>query len=162
MLDYLEKLAIIESYPQLTKKTVSLGRVNFQYDDSAAGKKNVVYHLHPNGNGYIYAKGIAGYDCDEKGMVNIRDFSEDELRTLIKAAIHALSAEGVYEMATQDGNDREIWSTADGSRLQIIYENELWNVYVYGRDLLDGTFRTYKEAREYLIEEGFRPQKAAR
>ncbi|CAM3217068.1 hypothetical protein [Sporolactobacillus spathodeae] len=155
MLDYQQKLAIIASFPELSRKEVSLGRVNFQYSGSASEKKNVVYHLHPNGNGFVYAKGLDGYDADSKGMVNIREFSEDELRTILKQAIHALSPEGVYEVATQGGVDREIWSTRSGQQLQIIYENELWNVYA--GDLLDGTFRTYNEAKEYLIEEGFHP-----
>lgn len=84
MLDYEQKLAIIESFPELEKKEVSLGRVNFQYSGSVADKKNVVYHLHPNGNGYVYAKGIGGYETDAKGMVNIRDFSEEDLQAIIK------------------------------------------------------------------------------
>lgn len=156
MLDYEQKLAIIESFPELEKKEVSLGRVNFQYSGSVADKKNVVYHLHPNGNGYVYAKGIGGYETDAKGMVNIRDFSEEDLQAIIKKAIHALSAEGAYETATADGNDHEIWLSRSGQKLEVIYENELWNVYA--GELLDGTFRTYREAREYLIEEGFRPE----
>lgn len=154
LLDYSQKLAIVESFPELEKKDVSLGRVNFQYPESAADKKTVVYHLHPNGNGYVYAKGIEGYDADPKGMVNIRDFSESELQTLLKKAIFALSPEGVYEKETADGNDHELWVTPSGrQQLEIIYDNELWNVYA--GDLLDGTFRTYKEAIEYLDEEGF-------
>ncbi|MFT8318758.1 MAG: hypothetical protein ABF651_10890 [Sporolactobacillus sp.] len=155
MLDYQQKLSIIENFPELTKKEVSLGRLNFQYEGSVSEKKNIVYHLHPNGNGYVYAKDAEGYETDNKGLVNIRDFSEDELRAILHAAIHALSAEGAYEAATADGKDHEIWATRSGQQLEIIYENELWNVYA--GDLLDGTFRTYKEACEYLIEEGFHP-----
>ncbi|MDD9148332.1 hypothetical protein OYT88_07190 [Sporolactobacillus sp. CQH2019] len=157
MLDYQQKLSIIESFPELKKKEVSLGRINFQYADSVADKKNVIYHLHPNGNGYGYAKDIDGYEPDAKGMVNIRDFSEEELRGIIKKAIHALSAEGAYEAATAGGVDHEIWINRSGQSLEVIYENDLWNVYA--GELLDGTFRTYLEAREYLIEEGFRPEK---
>ncbi|TGA97999.1 hypothetical protein E4665_10065 [Sporolactobacillus shoreae] len=157
MLDYQQKLSVIESFPELEKKEVSLSRLNFQYTESAADKKNVVFHLHPNGNGYVYARGIDGYETDEKGLVNIRDFSEDELRTILEKAIHALSPEGIYEVNTADGIDHEIWSNRDRQKLEVIYDNELWNVYA--GDLLDGTFRTYKEAKEYLIEEGFHPQK---
>ncbi|MFT8310919.1 MAG: hypothetical protein ABF629_07130 [Sporolactobacillus sp.] len=154
LLDYNQKLSIFESFPELECKSVSLGRVNFQYPGSAADKKTIVYHLHPNGNGYVYAKGIEGYEADPKGMVNIRDFSEEELRTLLKKAIFALSPEGVYEKETADGNDHERWVTPSGRQeLEIIYDNELWNVYA--GDQLDGTFRTYKEAVEYLVEEGF-------
>lgn len=155
MLDYQQKLSIIESFPELTKKEVSLGRLNFQYEESASEKKNVVYHLHPNGNGYVYAKDVEGYKTDTRGLVNIRDFSEAELRAILHVAIHTMSPEGAYEVATADGNDHELWATRSGQQLEIIYENELWNVYA--GDLLDGTFRAYKEAREYLIEEGFHP-----
>jgi hypothetical protein len=157
MLDYQQKLAIIESFPELEKKEVSLGRVNFRYDGSASEKKNVVYHLHPNGNGYVYAKGIDGYSADKKGMVNIRDFSEEDLKAIIEKSIHALSPEGVYEANTADGVDHQIWTNRDRQTLEIIYENELWNVYA--GDLLDGTFMTYNEAKEYLLEEGFEPKK---
>ncbi|MCL1631326.1 hypothetical protein M3N64_05095 [Sporolactobacillus sp. CPB3-1] len=154
MLDFKQKLAIIQSFPELEQKSVSLGRINFQYPGSAAERKNIVYHLHPNGNGYVYAKGIDGYRADPKGMVNIRDFSEEDLRTLLKKAIHALSPQGIYEKETEGGNDHELWVTPSGrQQLEVIYENELWNVYA--GDLLDGTFRTYKEAVEYLNEEGF-------
>ncbi|WP_010630668.1 hypothetical protein [Sporolactobacillus vineae] len=156
MLDYQQKLAIIESFPELEKKEVSLGRVNFQYPGSASEKKNVVYHLHPNGNGYVYARGIDGYSADKKGLVNIRDFSEDALKSIIAKSIHTLSPEGVYEARTADGVDHQIWTNRDRQTLEIIYENELWNVYA--GELLDGTFTTYKEATEYLIEEGFHPK----
>ncbi|RYL95072.1 hypothetical protein EWI07_03335 [Sporolactobacillus sp. THM7-4] len=156
MLDYQQKLAVIASFPELERKDVSLGRVNFQYPGSVADKKNVVYHLHPNGNGYVYAKGIEGYETDDKGFVNIRDFSGEELRRILKKAIHALSPEGAYEKATAGGNDHEIWINQQGQKLEIVYDHELWNVYA--GELLDGTFRTYKEAKEYLIEEGFRPE----
>ena len=48
MLTFEEKLAIIESFPELERKNVSLGRVNFHFEGSIYEKKNVVYHLHPN------------------------------------------------------------------------------------------------------------------
>ncbi|MCO7125560.1 hypothetical protein NIE88_07220 [Sporolactobacillus shoreicorticis] len=154
LLDYNQKLSIFESFPELERKSVSLGRVNFQYPGSAANKKTVVYHLHPNGNGYVYAKDIEGYEADSKGMVNIRAFSGEELHTLVKKTIFALSPEGVYKKETADGNDHEQWVTPSGRQeLEIIYDNELWNVYA--GDELDGTFRSYKEAAEYLVEEGF-------
>lgn len=156
MLDFKQKLEIISSFPELERKNVSLGRVNFHYPDSVMDKKVVVYHLHPNGNGYVYAKDVDAYETDDRGMVNIRDFSEEELRQIIREAIHALSEEGAYERATADGVDHEIWINPHRQTLEIIYENELWNVY--GGEMLDGTFRSYREAKEYLIEEGFRPK----
>lgn len=55
MLTFEEKLSIIETFPELQRKDVSLGRVNFHYPESVQEKKIVVQHLHPNGNGFVYA-----------------------------------------------------------------------------------------------------------
>ncbi|MDF2535977.1 MAG: hypothetical protein K0R18_2136, partial [Bacillales bacterium] len=87
MLTFTEKLEIIESFPELTRKDVSLGRINFQYEESFNDKKNIVYHLHPNGNGFVYVGKLRGYDIDEKGMVNIREFSAQDLRSIIEKSI---------------------------------------------------------------------------
>ena len=89
MLTFEEKLAIIESFPELERRTVSMGRMNFHYEESASDKKNVVYHLHPNGNGFVYGAELEGYHKNEKGMVNIRDFSSDELQNHY-SKIHSL------------------------------------------------------------------------
>ncbi|PGL67909.1 hypothetical protein [Bacillus sp. AFS055030] len=150
MLTYEEKLAIIESFPELTKKPVSLGRTNFQYEESLKEKKNVVYHLHPNGNGFVYAEGIKGYKTNEKGMVNIREFTEDELRTVLTKSIESLSTEPIYE---EDEEVEEIWVNANGQTLKLVSEMDMWNVYA--GENLDGTFNSYGEACEYLDEEGF-------
>lgn len=93
MLTFEEKLSIIESFPELERKNVSLKRVNFHFEESRLDKKNVVYHLHPNGNGFVYAYFIKGYKTDAKGMINIREFSEEELRSLIEKVIERLSQE---------------------------------------------------------------------
>ncbi|MDF2904672.1 MAG: hypothetical protein K0S25_2310 [Bacillus sp. (in: firmicutes)] len=99
MLTFEEKLAIIEAFPELQRKNVSLGRVNFQYEESVTDKKNVVYHLHPNGNGFVYAENISGYQPDDKGMVNIRDFSKQDLRSIIQESILSLAQRPVSESA---------------------------------------------------------------
>lgn len=144
MLTFEEKLAIIESFPELTRKDVSLNRVNFHYEDSIFEKKIVVYHLYPNGNGFVYAERIGEYETDKKGMVNIRDFTEVELRNIIREAIESLSPQ-----------KPETWVNDENHTLTLINEYDLWNVYA--GDLLDGTFPTYNAAINYLEEEGFRP-----
>ncbi|WP_088012809.1 hypothetical protein [Gottfriedia acidiceleris] len=153
MLTYEEKLTIIESFPELTKKPVSLGRTNFQFEESLKEKKNVVYHLHPNGNGFVYAEGIKGYKTNEKGMVNIREFTEDELRTILTKSIESLSIEPIFE---EDEEVEEIWVNATGQILKLVSEMDMWNVYA--GENLDGTFNSYGEACEYLDEEGFHVQ----
>ena len=92
MLTFAEKLAIIESFPQLQRKDVSLGRVNFHFEESVYDKKIVVQHLHPNGNGFVYAGHLPNKETDKKGLVNIRDYSEEELRDLLRKSIAYLSA----------------------------------------------------------------------
>ncbi|MGO4889849.1 hypothetical protein ACJ2A9_19045 [Anaerobacillus sp. MEB173] len=150
MLTFEEKLTIIESFTELERKDVSLGRVNFQYPDSSYDQKNVVYHLHPNGNGFVYAGKMTGYQTNDKGMVNIRDFTEKALRSTIRKAILSLTPKETEEL--QDPAE-EVWINDNTVTLTLLKEDEMWNVYA--DDFLDGTFTTYKEATNYLEAEGF-------
>lgn len=154
MLTFEQKLAIIESFPQLERKNVSLGRVNFHFAESKYDKKNVVYHLHPNGNGFVYAEFLEGYDLDPKGMVNIRDFTEGELKSIIEQSIESLSANSTIESAIIEDNEEERWINPENHTLILVHEDDMWNVYA-GLNL-DGTFLSYNEAKQYLEEEGFR------
>lgn len=158
MLTFEEKLAIIESFPELKRKDVSLGRVNFHYEDSATEKKNVVYHLHPNGNGYVYAEQVKGYDPDDRGLVNIHDFSESELRKIISKSIHSLSLsippKPSLKSDIEVDAEQETWINSSNQTLLVIHEDQMWNVYA-GLNL-DGTFTSYIEAQRYLEEERFK------
>ena len=156
MLTFEEKLAVIESFPELQRKSVSLGRVNFQYEESVTEKKNVIYHLHPNGNGFVYGENLDGYAKDNKGMVNIRDFSKQDLRSIIQQSIQSLSKRTVSEEAIIGDVEEERWINAENHTLIIMNEDDMWNVYA-GLNL-DGTFPSYNEAKQYLLEEGFRKQ----
>jgi len=158
MLTFNEKLAIIESFPELERKDVSLKRVNFQLPDSISEKKNIVYHLHPNGNGFVYAGHLSHYDTDEKGMVNIRDFSKEQLQTILTESISALSpqAKPINEEAVIGELKEERWIDPEGNVLILLFENEAWNIY-YGLNL-DATFDTYEEAIDFMREEGFQPE----
>ena len=156
MLTFNEKLAIIESFPELERKDVSLKRVNFQLPSSASDKKNVVYHLHPNGNGFVYAGNLHSNQTDDKGMVNIRDFSADELKKLIKESIESLLPveKSLAEEAIIGNQVEERWVNEEKSHLIVINENDTWNIY-FGLNL-EESFDTYGEAEEFLQEEGFR------
>lgn len=149
MLTFEEKLAIIETFSELERKDISMGRVNFHYEQSAIDKKIVVHNLHPNGNGFVYTKNIGNYDTDDKGMTNIRDYSKNELTDIIQQAIISLSPEANAEIIPDD----EHWINANEQTLLLVYEDGLWNVY--GGQNLDGSFHSYKQAVQFLDEEGF-------
>src|ERR1700737_4222471 len=91
MLTFEEKLAVIAAFTVLQRRAVSMGRVNFHYEAIIIDKKIVVYHLHPNGNGFVYAEHVPHTATDDKGFVNIRDYSADELHNLIQASMVSLS-----------------------------------------------------------------------
>ncbi|MBV6712078.1 hypothetical protein [Paenibacillus chitinolyticus] len=162
MLTFEQKIAIMESFPELQRKNVSLGRVNFHYEDSAYDKKTVGYHFHPNGNGYIYAGQIQGAETDDKGLVNIRDYTEEQLRNLAGAAIRSLAA-GAGTSGTADhitgssGHDEQTWENADGHVLTVKPEDDMW--FIHAGLNLDSVFESYEEAVEYLEEEGFARKK---
>ncbi|WP_053366651.1 hypothetical protein [Bacillus sp. FJAT-27245] len=152
MLTFQEKLAIIEAFPELERKNVSLGRVNFQFEGSRTDKKNVVYHLHPNGNGFVYAGGLDGYQTDEKGLVNIRDFSAEELKSVVAKSISLLSGSDEVP-STVSRTEPERWANKRNDVLVVAHEDELWNVY-FGANL-EESFGTYREVEDYMAEEGF-------
>ncbi|AIQ45173.1 hypothetical protein R70723_04130 [Paenibacillus sp. FSL R7-0273] len=163
MLTFEQKLAIFDSYPELERRDVSLGRVNYHFEESRHDKKTVASHLHPNGNGFVYAGLLRGYETDGKGLVNIRDYSEADLRELISASISSLS---MYipdapapskrkKKAAASAGAETLWTNADGNTLSLKFEEDLW--YLYAGLQLEMAFETIEEAEEYLAEEGFRP-----
>lgn len=152
MLSFEQKLAIADEFKVLTRKDVSLGRVNYQYEGSAFDKKNVVYHLHRSGNGYVYAGRLDGYETDDKGFANIAEFSAERLREIIAASIASLTAAG-GGVEAEPAEER--WQNAKRQSLELKYDEEDRMWYVYAGLNLDGAFESYAEAVEYLEEEGF-------
>ncbi|MBX0359315.1 hypothetical protein [Halobacillus sp. Nhm2S1] len=148
MLTFEEKLNIIEEFPELEKKEISLGRVNFHYEESVYDKKIVVYRLHPNGNGFVYAGELDGYATDEKGMVNIKEISADELRALIREAIESLSLSPAEKNPVM-----EEWLNDNDQSLVLMREED--GFHVYAEEQLEGTFNSYEEAVNFLEQEGF-------
>lgn len=144
MLTFEEKQDIIDAFPQLTKKEVSMKRLNYHFEDSLYDKKIVVQHLHPNGNGFIYLEDVPGYETDTRGLVNIREASADELRQMVEDAIEGLSME--IETIV------ERWT--DGQNVLILQEEfDAWGLYHEGN--LEDSFGDYEEAVQYLKEERF-------
>ena len=154
MLSFEEKLKVIESFPQLERKNVSLKRVNFHFEESGSDKKNVVYHLHPNGNGFVYADKLDEYDTDDRGLVNIRDFSKEELRDIIEKSIQSLTPNALEEGSLdEEAAEEEKWLDADKNTLLLLQEEGFWNIYAGAN--LENSFSSYEEACDYLKEEGF-------
>ncbi|MCG7336692.1 hypothetical protein MHZ95_15605 [Sporosarcina sp. ACRSM] len=149
MLTFEQKQAIIESFPELTRKDVSMKRVNYHYEESLYDKTIVVQHLHPNGNGFVYVAGISGYEVDERGLVNIREATEAELRQAVADSIQALSEE-----QTEREPVEQTWVNGDGEKLVLKEELDAWNIY-HGLNLED-SFGDYEEAVAYLKEERFK------
>jgi len=153
MLTFEEKLAIFESYPELTRNDVSLGRVNFHFEESKKDKSIVVYHLHPNGNCFIFGGFVKGYKKNDKGMINVREFPEEDIRLVVEKSITSLSQEAYEGLADFEPQVEETWANRNLQTLVLIKEEDMWSVYA-GKNL-DGIFTTYNEAASYLEEEGF-------
>lgn len=151
MLTFEQKQAIIESFPGLKKKEISLKRVNYHFENSLYEKTIVVEKLHPNGNGFVFVGDLLRYEkeANDKGLVNIRDYDETQLREIVEDAITYLSEEIEDEEPTV-----EIWRNREGEKLDLVCEQRSWNVY-HGENL-EEAFGTYDAAKSYLLEEGFR------
>jgi len=151
MLTFEQKQAIIESFPELTKKEVSLKRVNYHFEGSLYDKKTVIYHLHPNGNGFVFVGDLKKYKADNKGMANIREATEEELRDMITDSIAILSEEEQFE--EEDVVEEQIWTNDEGLALKLVHEDTLWNIYHSHN--LEESYESFDEAEEYLLTEGF-------
>ncbi|WP_028783644.1 hypothetical protein [Thalassobacillus devorans] len=146
MLTFEQKISIMEEFGELTRKDVSLGRVNFHFYGSLFDKTIVAYHLHPNGNGFVYTGDMHGFDSNQKGLVNIRDYDETQLRNIVKASIANLSSDAEI-------SHKQVWRGPEDQSLLLVQEDYFWNIYT--GDMLEDSFETYNEAEAYLKEEGF-------
>lgn len=151
MLSFEEKQAIIESFPELTRKEVSMKRLNYHFEDSLYDKTVVVQHLHPNGNAFIYLAGVSGYTSDDRGLVNVREATEIELRKMIQDSIQSLGQAEAEKVQIE-----ETWVNGENT-LMLKEEEGYWNVY-HGLNLED-SFGDYEEAIDYLKEEQFSLQR---
>lgn len=171
MLTFEQKLDVLQSYPQLQRKNVSLGRVNFHFEESTVEKKIVAFHIHPNGNGFVYAGLLDEYETDDKGFVNIRDYSEEQLRTLLDATMKTMSSQPKPVNEVVETNTSSVipfssgssvggqWINDEGHTLILKYEDDMWCLYAGNN--LDMAFESRREADDYLREEGFKPNMRA-
>ncbi|MEK3888733.1 hypothetical protein [Bacillus sp. FSL K6-3431] len=155
MLSFEQKQAIIETFPQLIRKEVSMKRLNYHFAESLFDKTIVVHYLHPNGNGFVYVGDLEKYDTDSRGLVNIREVSEEELRTIITDSIKYLAEGKEIEVQQTEMVTEQKWGNSDGQTLILMHEDMLWNIYM-GLNL-EESFESLKQAESYLREEGFKP-----
>ena len=154
MLTFEQKQEIIESFPQLTKKEISLKRVNYHFEESLYEKSIVVEKLHPNGNGFVFVGDLLKYETEagDNGQVNIRDYSEEALREIVRDSINYLSEEEEEILPIV-----ETWTSREGTKLELEFNDRSWNIYHQGN--LEESFGTREDAIAYLREEGFRLSK---
>lgn len=92
MLSFERKRQIFRSFPELTEVPISYGRINYVFENSRKPRKVLARELYKSGNGYVYGGYLNGeYPVDDRGWVNIKHFSESELRTIIRKAIDSMS-----------------------------------------------------------------------
>ena len=85
-------------------------------------------------------------EANDKGLVNIRDYNESELREIVEDAIFYLSED-------PDQPIEERWRSKEGTTIELVYEKRSWNVYF--QQNLEESFGTREAAVSYLKEEGF-------
>lgn len=92
-LSFEQKRNIFRSFPELTEKIDKYGRISYFYEGSKQRRKQMARELTHTGNGYGYGGYLPEYRhlTDERGWINIRDFSESELRELISKVIRSFS-----------------------------------------------------------------------
>jgi hypothetical protein len=85
------KRNIFNSFPELTEKISKNGMVGYDYEGSRHRKKEIARELSYTGNGYIYVGYLVAYthEMDDRGFLNISNFSETELRQIISKVIES-------------------------------------------------------------------------
>ncbi|AIS60148.1 hypothetical protein [Listeria ivanovii] len=149
MLNFEEKKALIESMGDFELHEISMDRMNVHYPESKRDKKIIVKHLHPNGNAFIYAPFLEVEPLDKQGYVNVKDYSENEIRVLLEEAKEYMDKD---EAGYKEGLTK-IYQDKNGDRLSLVYENEMWVVYT--GENLEAVFPTMEGAEGYLLDEGF-------
>ncbi|MDK2823554.1 MAG: hypothetical protein PWP71_1472 [Clostridia bacterium] len=88
-LSFEQKKQIFRSFPELTEETISNGRVNYKFLGSRRPGKIIARELSHTGNGYVYGGFLEEYKhvADSRGWVNIKNYSETELRQIIERVL---------------------------------------------------------------------------
>lgn len=164
-LTFKHKREIFRSFPELIEEVMSNGRVNYRYEASKWPRKVVATELSQTGNGYVYGGYLVEYKkwIDDRGWINIRDFSEKPLRELIRKAIISFGGEGV-EKSSNETNTTEY--KTNWPRAYTINSDELIRrpdhankeLRVIQRPIIKPEATPFKEPlRDFLTQHGFLP-----
>lgn len=87
-----QKRKILKSFPELTEYVDKSGRYGYNFEGSKYRRKNVAREFTYTGNGYVYGENLVNYHhlADERGWVNVKNFTATELRDIVRRAIDAL------------------------------------------------------------------------
>lgn len=80
----------------------------------------MVEKLHPNGNGFVYVGDLLRYKSDDRGLVNIRDFSEQELREIIEDSLTYLSE---IDEVVPEVRIEQSWRNRNDDQLLLVEED---------------------------------------
>lgn len=99
MLSFEEKKDIFHLF-YLEEKKMSNGRVNFVYPKSKQKGQVLATQLHSSGNGYVIGKYMPSetiknnrYKVDQRGWISIKNFSKEELITVISHALESMGGD---------------------------------------------------------------------
>jgi hypothetical protein len=109
MLSFEEKKAIFHLF-KLKEKKISNGKINFLYPESKQKGQVLAKELQSSGNGYVNGKYLPKeicpeYKVDARGWISIKEFSDEELKTVITEAMTSMSgvtdAKELYSQKTE-------------------------------------------------------------
>lgn len=102
MLSFEQKKTIFRSFQELEEKPISNNKLNYIYPDSLQRGKMLSTQLQPSGNGYVIGKYMdeetihtKGYVVDNRGWINIKEFSSEDLHEVISTAMTSMSGKTI-------------------------------------------------------------------
>lgn len=89
MLSLNEKRNILNSFNELTERVDEFGRHFYYFYESSTRRKILGREFVISGNGYIYGEIFPEYKdlCDDRGWINVKNFSEENLISLMTKLI---------------------------------------------------------------------------
>lgn len=87
-----QKRQIFKSFPELTEYVDKSGRYGYNFEGSKHKRKNIAREFTHTGNGYVFGENLVDFYqlADERGWVNVRDFTATQLRDIVRRAIDSL------------------------------------------------------------------------